>query len=78
MKTSNSCLCHTEYKKIFLTPTNLTLTGMHHFEVRVTSDPLETGVVPPMIALTTASPYDPPRESNFQLDLLRFWPRNEG
>jgi len=41
-------------------------------------DPCEAGAVPPMIALTTASPYDPPRESNFKLDLLRFWPRNEG
>ncbi|KAF6024262.1 hypothetical protein EB796_017433 [Bugula neritina] len=52
--------------------------GMHHFEVKMLEDPTELGVVPPMIALTTVSPYDPPRESNFHLDLLRFWPRNDG
>jgi len=51
---------------------------MHHFEVKMSEDPTELGVVPPMIALTTVSPYDPPRESNFHLDLLRFWPRNDG
>lgn len=51
---------------------------MHHFDITLLEDPNDSDVVAPMIALSTASPYDPPNESNFKLDLLRFWPKDEG
>lgn len=46
--------------------------GFNHFEVRVI-DERDDNHPPPIIGLCTASPYDPPSDSSFKQDVLRFW-----
>ncbi|XP_071113924.1 uncharacterized protein [Haliotis cracherodii] len=50
--------------------------GYNHFEIKII-DKFDDDSPPPALALSTASPFDPPPQSNFKQDFLRFWATGE-
>ena len=53
------------------------ITDFNHFEVELI-DRFDDQVPPPAISMCSACPQDPPPQSNFRQDFIRFWARGEG